>query len=113
MSPCQLLLQMSDVDDLRSTGIICCVLSSILSCTTIVLNIITIHAIRKTSLLSNTLKTFLVSLAVSDVGVGLVVQPFFTSILVRVLQHSIPDCPTYRAFDVISHVFPVPRFLVS
>ena len=69
------------------------------------LNIITIHAIRKTSLLSNTLKTFLLSLAVSDVGVGLVVQPFFTSILVRVLQHSIPGCPTYRAFDVISHVF--------
>ena len=105
MLPCQLLLQMSDVDDLRSTSIICCVLSSILSCTTIVLNIITIYAIRKTSLLSNTLKTFLLSLAVSDVGVGLVVQPFFTSILVRVLQHSIPGCPTYRAFDVISHVF--------
>ncbi|XP_022802963.1 adenosine receptor A3-like [Stylophora pistillata] len=105
MPSCQPLLQKPDVDDIRSTGIASYVLSSFLSCTAILLNIATIHGIRKTSSLSNTLKIFLLSLAVSDVCVGLVVQPFFISIVVRVLQRNIPGCTTYRAFDVISHVF--------
>ena len=39
------------------------------------LNIVTIHAIRKTPSLPKTLKTLLLSLAVSDVGVGFLVQP--------------------------------------
>ena len=39
------------------------------------LNIVTIHAIRKTPSLSKNLKTLLLSLAVSDLGVGLLAQP--------------------------------------
>ena len=56
---------------LRSTNIANCVFHSFLSYTAIMLNIVTIHAISKTSSLPNTLKTFLLSLTVSDVGVGL------------------------------------------
>ena len=39
------------------------------------LNIVAIYAIRKTSSLSKNLKTLLLSQAVSDFGVGLLVQP--------------------------------------
>ena len=41
------------------------------------LNIVTIHAIRKTLSLSKPLKLLLLSLAVSDLGVGLTTQPLF------------------------------------
>ena len=46
------------------------------------LNIITIHAMRKTSSLPKPLKTLLLSLAVSDLGVGLLVQPFYIAWMV-------------------------------
>ena len=46
------------------------------------LNIITIHAIRKTSSLPKTLKTLLLSLAFSDVGASLVGQLFYISLVV-------------------------------
>ena len=46
------------------------------------LNIITIQALRKTSSLPKTLKKLLISLAVSDLGVGLLVQPLYVEILV-------------------------------
>ena len=45
--------------------------------TTIAFNSLTIQAIRKNSSLSKPLKTLLLSLAVSDVAVGLIVQPIF------------------------------------
>ena len=50
------------------------------------LNIVTIDALRNTPSLPKTLKTLLLSLAVSDVGVGLLVQPFYISLLVKGLQ---------------------------
>ena len=59
-----------------------CVFNAFLCLTTIVLNIITIQALRKTSSLPKTLKTLLLSLAVSDLGVGLLVQPLYVAILV-------------------------------
>ena len=88
--------------DLRSTYIANCVFNSFLSYTAITLNIVTIHAIRKTSSLSKTLKTLLLSLAVSDVGVGLLAQPLYTSFLVKLLQKNNPDCNTYMIFIVIA-----------
>ena len=65
-----------------------CVFNSFLSYTAIMLNIVTIHAIRKTSSLPRNLKTLLLSLAVSDVGIGLLIQPFAISILVKGLQQN-------------------------
>ena len=68
-------------------------------------NIVTILAIRKTLSLPKTLKTLLLSLAVSDVGVGLLVQPFFTSLLAKWIQQNNPGCSTYRVFDIIAYFF--------
>ena len=62
--------------DFYSWYIVNCVLNAFLTITAITLNSITIHAIQKTSLLLKPLKTLLLSLAVSDLGVGLVVQLF-------------------------------------
>ena len=85
-STCEVLIHhyamTTEVEILRFTYISNCVLNSLLSHLAIMLNIVTIYAIRKTLSLPKTLKTLLLSLAVSDVGVGLLVQPFYTSLLV-------------------------------
>ena len=75
------------------------------------LNIVTIHAIRKTCSLPKTLKTLLLSLAVSDVCVGLLGQPFYISLLVKGLQQENPDCNTYMVFDLMMGIFPIASFL--
>ncbi|XP_078347767.1 adenosine receptor A2a-like [Oculina patagonica] len=99
---CELLLQyyprISEYEDLHSTFVANCVLNNFLCYTAIMLNIVTIHAIRKTSSLPKSLKTLLLSLAVSDVGVGLFVQPFYISLLIKWSQQSIPSCTTYKVF---------------
>ena len=41
------------------------------------LNTLKIHALRKASTLSNALKTLLLSLTVSDLGIGLLGQPMY------------------------------------
>ena len=84
----------SEVEELHSTYIANCVFNSFLSSTAIMLNIITMHAIRKTSSMPETLKTLLLSLAVSDVGVGLLAQPFYISLMVEWLQRNNPGCKT-------------------
>lgn len=61
--------------------IVNCAINVLLSYTAITLNTITILALRKTSL-SSPLKTLLLSLAVSDLGVGLLVQPLYVATLV-------------------------------
>ena len=113
-SSCELLLlyypEISDVQDLQSTSIANCVFNGFLSYTAIMLNIVTIHAIRKTSSLPKTLKTLLLSLAVSDVGVGVLVQPFYTSFLVKWSQQNIPNCGTYNVFRVTANLFATASF---
>ena len=94
----------SEAEDLYSTYIANSVLNNFLSCTAIMLNIITIHAIRKTSL-PKTLKALLLSLAVSDFGVGVLSQPLYTSLLVKWLQKGIPSCGNYKVFLVIMLLF--------
>jgi len=75
------------------------------------LNIVTIHAMRKTSSLAKTSKTLLLSLAVSDVGVGFFSQPFYISLLVMWLQQNNPGCKAYTMFIVIISVFCLASFL--
>ena len=108
-SSCELLLQyfpsISDAEDMYSTNAANCVFNSFLSYTAIMLNILTIHAMRKTSSLPKTLKTLLLTLAVSDVGVGLLVQPFYTSLLVKWLQTDIPGCKTLISFLFLLNMF--------
>ena len=114
-SSCELLLtglpRISEFEELRSTYFPNSIFNSFLSYTAIMLNIVTIHAIRKTSSLPRTLKPLLLSLAVSDVGVGLVGQPFYTSLLIKWLQQNDPGCNTYMVFNVIMGVFATASFL--
>ena len=73
---------MTDAEGLHTPTLVAnCVLNGFLSYTAIVLNIITIHALRKTSSLPTTLKTLLLSLSISDLGVGLLVQPLYVAFL--------------------------------
>ena len=64
------------------------------------LNIVTIHAIRKTPSLSKNLKTLLLSLAVSDLGVGLVAQPLYVARLIMESQLNIETSKTYNAIYI-------------
>ena len=100
-----------DVKDLRSTYIVNCVLNNFLTYTAVMLNIVTIYAIKKSSSLSKTLKTLLLSLAVSDVGVGLIVQPLYTSFLVDLLQQNSPRCYIYLAFKIVGQFFSASSFI--
>ena len=101
----------SEVEDFESTTIASCVFNTVLSYTAIMLNIVTIHAIRKSLSLPMTLKTLLLSLAVSDAGVGLLGQPILVSILVNWLQQNNPGCNMYRAFIFNGHLFSSASFL--
>ena len=56
-----------------------CILNAHFSYTATILNIVTIYAIVKTSSLSKNFKTLLLSLAVSDLGVGSLAQPLFAA----------------------------------
>ena len=69
-------------ESLHPTLIVNCVANAFLSFTAIVLNVITIKALRKTPSLSRTLKTLLLNLTISDLGVGLLVQPLYVASLV-------------------------------
>ena len=71
-----------DFQGLHPTLVANCAVNAFLSFTAIRLNVITIQALRKTVSLSKTLKTLLLSLAVSDLGVGLLAQPLYIATLV-------------------------------
>ena len=81
------------------------VVNSFLCYTAIMLNVLTIHGIRKTSSFPRTLRTLLMNLAVSDVGVGLFAQPFYTSFQYKLLEGSNPECIFYTAFHVTLILF--------
>ena len=104
-------LSILDMKDLRSTYIANCIFNNLSTYSAIMLNILTIYAVRKTSSLPRTLKTLLLSLAVSDIGVGFIVQPFYTSFLVKWLQLNDPKCSTYKALVVIGLTFSQASFL--
>ena len=74
---------MNESDPLYSTYIVNCVFNAFSAYTAIMLNILTIHAMRKTSSLPKPLKTLLLSLAVSDLGVGLLAQPLYIAAMVN------------------------------
>ena len=95
----------TDVEDFRPVLVANCVFNSFLSYTNIFLNIITIHAIRKTALLPKPLRTLLLSLAASDVGVGLLAQPLHISILVGWLNQKRIDCISYKRLMAVMKFF--------
>ena len=106
----QLRFQPASIEDesLNSWHIANCVLNALLSITAVIFNSVTIQALRRPSSLSNTLKTLLLSAAVSDLGVGLLVHPLHVFLLVKWLQlNSVggPTCSTYAAFIVSGILF--------
>ena len=113
-SLCEILLHYyprnSEVKELYSSTIANFVFNCILSCTAIMFNIVTIHAIRKTSSLPKTLRSLLLSLAVSDVGVGLIGQPFYCSLLIKWSLQNNPDFNTYKAYYITAYLFSTASF---
>ena len=101
---------MKEAKDLSSSYIANCVLNAFLSYTAIMLNSITIHAIRKTSSLPKPLRTLLLSLAVSDLGVGLIVQPLYNACLVIELQQNNEN---NQSFNATSIAYRITGFLLS
>ena len=95
---------MNETDPLYSSYIVNCVFNAFSAYTAIMLNILTIHAIRKTSSLPKPLKTLLLSLAVSDLGVGLLAQPLNIAWMVN------DTCFTLITFYVIKLIFIVASF---
>ena len=74
---------MNETDLLFSLSIFNCVVNAFSAYTATMLNILTIHAVRKTATLPKPLKTLLLSLAVSDLGVGLLAQPLYVARIVN------------------------------
>ena len=95
-------------DSLNASYIVNCVLNASLTYTAIMLNILTIHAIRKTSSLPKPLKTLLLSLAVSDLGVGLLAQPLNIARMIKQLQKNTENNSFYFtsiAFETTTVIF--------
>ena len=101
----------TDVEDFRPVLVASCVFNSFMSYTTIILNIVTIHAIRKTALLPKPLRTLFLSLAASDVGVGLLVQPLYISTSVSRLNQKRIDCISYKKLFAAMNFFCISSLL--
>ena len=105
-----------EVKDLYSTYIAGCVFNAFSSYAAIALNIVTIHAIRKTYSLPKPLKTLLLSLAVSDLRVGLIVQPLCIACLVTGLTQDTctGNNPTFNtvfiAYRITANLFAFASF---
>ena len=65
-----------------------CVFNAFLSFTAISFNIVTIIALRKLLAIPRAVKILLLSLAVSDLGVGLLVQPLYITSLVMMIKEN-------------------------
>ena len=81
-----------------------CVFNAYLSYTATMLNIVAIYAIRKTLSLPKNLKTLLLSLAVSDLGVGLLAQPMHVAYIMDYKQNNEPN----ETYSVIYIAFLIP-----
>ena len=91
----------TEVEDFYSWYIANCVLNVLLTITAIALNSVTIHALRRTLSLSKPLRTLLLSLAFTDLGVGLPCHPFNIAFLIKWLQQNMETelsdlCCLYR-----------------
>ena len=99
---------MKPAQEFYSWYVVNCALNVSLCYTAITLNIVTIHAIRKTLSLSKPLKILLLSLAVSDLGVGLTAQPLYVAVRIMELKqtdNSGTYYATYMAFLVSTNFF--------
>ena len=104
--------------DLYNNTLVACILNSILAFTALVLNVLVILALRKIpSLPRKTLKTLLLSMSVSDLGVGLVAQPLQIYLLVSNINilsppHIWPDHyeAVFKAYRFVANVLTYASF---
>ena len=101
----------TELEDFRATYIANCVFNIFLSYTAFMLNIVTIYAIHKTATMPKTLKTLLLSLACSDVAVGLFSQPLYTFFLINWLRLHNLGCNTTQVWTILSGLFLTASFL--
>ena len=86
---------------MKATVIANCVFNVFVSFTATTFNIVTIIALRKPLTIPTTVKMLLISLAVSDLAVGLLVQPLYITRLVMWLQENIQT----QMFEITSNFF--------
>ena len=72
----------------KASLVLNCVVNSFLSYATVMLNIVLIFALRRTSSLPKTLKALILSVALSDIGIGLVVQPLYIARLLMDMKNT-------------------------
>ena len=96
---------MTEPNNFYPSNIVLCVVKFPLCLSAIMLNSISIHAIRKKSSLQKALKIMLLSLAVSDLGVGLLVYPLAIVITTLEMTSNAQNNPAYM---VILTLFQVP-----
>ena len=89
---------MKEAADFSPSLIINVVVNSFSCYTTIMLNIVLIFALRRTSSLPKTLKALILSVAVSDLGIGLVAQPLYIARMIMQIQQT-DDQETYNGID--------------
>ena len=78
-------------------SIAACVLTALLSFTAVTFNILTIFAVKRTVALSKNFKLLLLSLAFSDTGVGLLVQPMYFALLIMEMERKDPLSLSFTA----------------
>ena len=105
---------MAGIKGFFSTLVANCFFNAFLLLTAMVLNIITIQALRKISSFPKPLKTLLLSLAVSDLGVGLLVHPLYIVLLVMNIEQNTNNrifIMVYKAYLISSHLLCTASFL--
>ena len=78
-----------------------CVFNAFFGFTAITFNIVTILALRKPLTIPRAVKTLLMSLAVADLGVGLLVQPLYVGYLVMLKQENTQN----STFEIVSDLW--------
>ena len=96
---------MAEAGDLYLANIANCFFNAFLSYTAIALNSVTIYTMRKPLPLPKNFKTMLLSLAVSDLGVGLIVQPLYIAVLVMEMKPNFENDPTYQTIYLATLFF--------
>ena len=85
----------------QASFIATCVFNAFFGFTAITLNIVTIHALRKPLTIPRAVKTLLLSQAVSDLGVGLLVQPLYVAFLVMMIKENTQT----RTFEIMNDLY--------
>ena len=85
----------------QASFIATCVFNAFFGLTAITFNIVTILALRKPLTIPRAVKTLLMSVAVSDLGVGLLVQPLYVTLLVMLIQENTQT----RTFEIMDNLY--------